>query len=233
MKQRPIIFSAPMVQAILAGRKTQTRRIAKCIPDWDHCGKKILDWGLSCHLYQHNEKEDGKLWGVEDREWIYNIQTEVDDYECHTIKCPYGKIGDQLWVRETFSQCLNLGFDKNGNAPENLFSYSYKADGGALIGDRWKPSIHMPREASRILLEITDIRVERLQDISEADAKAEGSSKSHPSIDKVSQTFGFADWPRSWFAQTWDHINGADSWAENPWVWCVSFKVVEPQGGDL
>ena len=82
----------------------------------------------------------------------------------------------------------------------------------------------MPRWASRITLEVTGVRVERLQDISEADAMAEGAPPSHPSIDRISREFGYADFPRSWYAQLWGQINGSDSWAANPWVWVIEFR---------
>lgn len=218
MKQRPIIFSAPMVQAILAGRKTQTRRIVKPQPTL------ITDAGKHS---QYNYR--GGIYSLD----MYRNSKIIE-------KCPYGEIGDQLWVKETTIRAEDHGYLEP--------IYVASEDGRAVLDTglrpapddyadvephdiKLRPSIFMPKKFARIWLEITDIRVERLQDISEADAVAEGSSKSHPSIDKVSQTFGFADWPRSWFAQTWDHINGADSWAVNPWVWVVEFKVV--QGGDL
>jgi hypothetical protein len=85
----------------------------------------------------------------------------------------------------------------------------------------------MPRWASRITLEVLDVRVERLQDISEADARAEGAPPSHASIDRISREFGFPDFPRSWYGQLWGQINGPGSWDSNPWVWCVSFRRLE------
>ncbi len=94
-------------------------------------------------------------------------------------------------------------------------------------GGRWRPSIHMPRWASRITFEITGVRVERLQDISRADAIAEGGPQSHPSIDAVSQDYCFPDFSRSWFGQTWWSIYGEESWQANPWVWVMEFKRVE------
>ncbi|MGE8376047.1 MAG: hypothetical protein ACN6N5_11980, partial [Diaphorobacter nitroreducens] len=95
--------------------------------------------------------------------------------------------------------------------------------------DHWRPSIHMPRWASRILLEITSVRVERLQDINQADAQAEGAPPGHPSIDQISREFGYPDFPRSWYAQLWEEINGPDSWAQNPWVWVVEFERAQAQ----
>ena len=192
MKERPIIFSAPMVRAILEGRKTQTRRVVKPQPDYvvkDAYFTKGLD-----------------------------VPRRGND-----IKCPYGQPGDRLWVRETFSQCVNLGVDRNGEWPKDLFSYSYRATDG-LVGDRWKPSIHMPRLSSRILLEIVSVRVERLQDISEADAKAEGADPyrlpCHPKREKLRHVDGFS--------LLWKPINGSESWDANPWVWVVEFRRVAP-----
>jgi hypothetical protein len=94
---------------------------------------------------------------------------------------------------------------------------------------KWKPSLFMRRTASRILLEIVSVRVERLQDISQADARAKGAPPSHPSIDAVSRQIGYADFPRSWYAQLWNQINGAGSWEANPCVWVVKFRRVNDQ----
>lgn len=201
-QQRPILFKSEMVQAILAGRKTQTRRIVK----------------------QKSFKGEG----------------------VHVNNCPYGQIGDQLWVRETFTQGYDMTLLEGEGDDMNAVSIIYKADGKELyrecpeeIAENWgdwscdgegdpvfKPSIHMPRWASRILLEITDIRVERLNDISEADAKAEGCC-----YGKGGGVPDLAVSPEDHFPTLWESINGTDSWAANPWVWVVEFKVV--QGGDL
>lgn len=185
--ERPILFSAPMVQALLAGRKTQTRRIAKMTS--------------AGHL---KESRGHRRWHPEDPEG--------------TAACPYGQPGDHLWVRETF------GYDERGHT-------IYRSDDiEALARERqwvswpaWRPSIHMPRWASRITLEITDVRVERLQHISEQDAIAEGATQFrlplHPALEDRRHVVGF---------QTlWESINGPGSWEANPWVWVLSFRRVE------
>lgn len=137
---------------------------------------------------------------------------------------PYGKIGDRLWVRETFCPIFPQDPDYNNGEP---IEYDYRADyqHGTRLGDVlgikkiWKPSIFMPRDAARITLEITNIRVERLNDISEEDALAEGVKK------KV-----ILDWPlitrAAWceFRNLWSGINGEESWDLNPWVWVIGFK---------
>lgn len=183
MKARPILFSAPMVQALLEGRKTQTRRIVKCpekLPpepeSFEHNG-----WGFSQSI------NGGRF------SWPF--------------KCPHGEPGHLLWVRETF--CVPTDFDTGKKClPEYKATYRGKAFDGC-----WKPSIHMPRQLSRITLEITDIRVERLQDISEEDAKAEGT-----------QPEGTGGEASAWFAHAWEKIHSLQSWLDNPWVWVIEFQ---------
>lgn len=182
MKERPIIFSAPMVRAILAGAKTQTRRVVKFKP-----------W------HQIEERYDGSPWP-----WMYDDDRAAD----HWLPCPYGQAGDRLWVRESFCDARQAAAGR----------VLYRASGDTACG--WKPSIHMPRFASRITLEITSVRVERLQDISEADARAEGISR--------------AECP-GWHATTdfralWAAINGPESWDANPWVWVVEFQRINQTG---
>jgi hypothetical protein len=199
-KERPILFSGPMVRAILQGRKTQTRRIIK--PDWSRC----LDLD------------------------------DADDRGKAIERCLYGQPGDRLWVRETWTPdhaafypnfpCVyraDAGYEYDRNEKGETYSIEQKA----WYPYRWRPSIFMPRWASRITLEITGVRVERLQDISEADAIAEGCAASHPSIDAISREFGYPDFARSQFAQLWESINGLDSWSATPWVWVVEFNRLE------
>ncbi|MDV1744510.1 ASCH domain-containing protein [Citrobacter freundii] len=142
------------------------------------------------------------------------------------LNSPFGKPGDRIWVRETFA---------SGLCTETTIAYraTHKREDLEEGWDekiKWTPSIHMPRWTSRILLEITDVRVERLSAISQANAIAEGAPPSHPSIDCVSQEYGFPDFSRSWFGHTWQHIYGEGSWLANPWVWVIEFKRIE--GGD-
>lgn len=187
MKERPILFNAPVVRAILDGGKTQTRRPMKKLPWFDPAGNR---------------------WHIGDLEF----NTEAEAMAALPLVSPYGQPGGRLWVRETWNK-----FDA-------WQGYFYAADDHPVgIGEaddpdhiephdiRWKPSIHMPRAASRITLEITSVRVERSNDCSEADAVAEG----WPADDSD---------PRQWYAALWEQINGSESWAVNPWVWVVEFR---------
>lgn len=207
MKERGIIFNDEMVRAILDGRKTQTRRIIKSVPTTHD----FHGWVMSSTC----AKDEGKAcWAIGDSPLLKDPIRR---------NCPFGKIGDRLWVRETW-QC--------GLCTESTFAYrathkpSDLEEGWSEI-IKWRPSSQMPRWASRILLEITDVRVGRLQDISQADAIAEGAPPSHPSIDAVSREYGFPDFPRSWFGQTWWHIYGKENWQANPWVWVIEFKQIQ------
>lgn len=215
MKERPILFNGDMVRAILDGRKTQTRRLVKA---WQGSGVEIT------------KSKSKSFWDVTDKGIIFD-----------NIKCPLGKVGDQLWVRETW-QSVHFSFDmESGYAddwyeseqilkgPDYFYSTCYAADPNwtSDIEDRgfsWRPSIHMPRWASRITLEITDIRVERLQDISEADALAEGV---RTEADAAADGATWYDRPRRQFRFLWQSINGHESWEENPWVWVIEFKRVQ------
>ena len=190
-RERPILFSAPMVRALLDGRKTQTRRIIK---------RTALEW-----------LEEG-------------FTPEFVAEPGNAAICPFGKPGDRLWVREAWSAEWSWRHEK----PRDIIPAApiwYWADGDPAERDwtRPKPSIHMPRWASRITLEVTEVRVERLQDISEADATAEGSKE--PSLVPI---IGACWSERDAYAKLWEHINGPGSWDANPWVWAVSFKVITP-----
>jgi hypothetical protein len=188
MKERPILFSGPMVRAILEGRKTQTRRVVNI--DIDPKVGRFL------------EADPSGFWGF----------ANDDHFPIQCIHCPYGIKGDRLWVRETWTPVSTY-------EPSAETGALYKAD---FIGSedfvdwRWKPSIHMPRWASRITLEITGLRVERLQEISEADAIAEGIQ--HRTMNN----------PIVEFQWLWESISGPGSWAMNPWVWVLEFE----RGGD-
>ncbi|NUP08372.1 MAG: hypothetical protein HOW73_20170 [Polyangiaceae bacterium] len=232
MKERPIIFSGPMVRAIIEGRKTQTRRILRTDAPHVYCisaGGVALEWGPA--------DEDG-------------------DPMDGDFRSPYGVAGDRLWVRETWA------LEELGKIdPIDGDRVVWKADRQAAWRvdmaerfylasdyepDRWRPSIHMPRWASRIDLDVASVRVERLQDITEDDARAEGLKK----LTKdggITWKFGIPDrdglpgedddgqhwqeWevdPRKAFAKLWDRINGERaSWQSNPHVWVVSFARVQ------
>jgi hypothetical protein len=241
MKERPILFSAPMVRALLDGSKTQTRRAAK-LPHMNPLGKwEPVSWGGP----DGGRTREGQA--VPLQQVIGHSRTG------ELIGCPYGQPGDRLWVREAFAIESTQDYEGDPGIVPALGPVKWQDDDGYRlipryrasepdtllmiapsekddVGMRWKPSIHMPRWASRLLLEITEVRVERLQDISQTDARAEGAPPSHPSIDAVSRDFGHPDFSRSWYAQLWDQINGAGAWAANPWVWAVSFKRITDAG---
>jgi len=204
MKERPILFNSEMVRAILEGRKTQTRRVVKPQP------------GDFQRVVRSRDSLSG--WGY--ARMISGVQN---------ITCPYGQPGDRLWVREGFRLISQLG-------PETWDTFlhpQYKSD--MKIGHicsimrefykpGWKPSIHMPRWASRITLEITDVRVERVQDITDEDIMAEGFGYNQLRDDgRMKNGFPIIDG----FADLWDSINAKRgySWDLNPWVWAISFKV--------
>jgi hypothetical protein len=232
VRERPILFSGPMVRALLAGTKTQTRRIVKPQPgaglDETHGGRKSFD------AYEPENNETG---GV--------LPLGFADYNDRYWRCPYGKPGDRLWVRETFMLESNFGLEdeegyqppfkdgrpiKRGESPDwgKWWTQAHYAasdpkpelckasDDDRMAG--WKPSIHMPRWASRITLEITGVRVERLQEISEDDAEAEGAGFEYCEILQCSGSY------RGGYANLWERINGDGTWDSNPWVWVVSFR---------
>lgn len=186
-----------MVQTLLAGRKTQTRRIIKFPKDYD--GKEVYPNGS------------------------FGCKYSVEDGTLRRLNCPYGLPGDLLWVRET---CKGLAGPK----------YYYKADGFILKNHwRWTPSIHMPKEAARIWLRVKTIRVERIQEITEVDAIAEGA-KDH--LNEMNLMKELGDWKipspflmhQFGFLSLWCQINGCESWLDDPWVWVVEFERVDKPG---
>lgn len=246
VKERPIIFSGEMVKAILDGKKMMTRRVVKAQPDFNA-------------RYDGVDDDTNHFWEVLD------AQGEPTEKYIPILKCPYGKVGDRLWVREAYTVT-------GWNCDDGSVYIKYLADGHEQYFDnetdemecaidslvtsvckeldkrkvpmlndeaydcsldenkpRNRSPMFMPRWASRILLEITDIRVERLNDISEADAVKEGMPPSHPSIDRISIQHGFNSFSQSCFAQLWDTLNEKKGypWSSNPWVWVVEFKVLE------
>ncbi|MBD8531537.1 MULTISPECIES: hypothetical protein [unclassified Massilia] len=232
MKERPILFSAPMVRALLDGSKTQTRRVVKQLDPAE---------GV-CVTQADGKPLNGCCWR----------------YGSPVIYCPYGQPGDRLWVRETwledpeddgtwhYTQYMGCKGSPLSEIPRKFQKPEhciFRADwtGSDLV---WRPSIHMPRWASRILLEVVSVRVERLQDCSESDAIAEGA------VHIRSQAWDrehFPAWrflfdeavsagakppigpsPVQAYQALWESINGAGSWDANPWVWVVEFKRVAP-----
>ncbi|WP_338804461.1 morphogenetic protein [Xenorhabdus griffiniae] len=214
MKERPIIFNGAMVRAILDGRKTQTRRV---VPNWQ------------LPKYTPNIEECEFDWSAiaqRDRRYGFCVFGETEESCAAELEksrvCPYGQVGDRMWVRETWSRT-----NPNGNNGV----YFYRADerfpecigGHSYVGDElWKPSIHMPRFASRITLEIMDVRIEKLQDISEEDAIAEGCW-----YGKGDNTIDWAVLPENHFPTLWASIYGEENWKANPWVWVVEFRRIE------
>ena len=198
MKERPILFNAPMVRAILSNTKTQMRRIFK--PDrmtWDANGR------YTTHAMRGGELSITGSGPFKPSSWLHY--------------CPYGQPGgDRLYVRETWAAPHAYDHLPPRLIPQDArIHYAATEDRGGLL---WRPSIHMPRAVSRITLEITGVRVERLQDISRGDAMAEGCP--FPNMAQGPD-------PRDWYAELWGAINGPDSWAENPWAWVVEFKAIE------
>jgi hypothetical protein len=250
MKERPILFSAAMVRAILDGRKTQTRRVAKFVPR--EAGLDLNFSGLEAGFYCTDVPSSG-----------YVLRSRGGSSGCwndrtYPLHCPYGKPGDRLWVRETWSPTEDIDGRK---------LITYRAGGTRLVGAdgksihhgehrcaalvlHWRPSIHMPRWASRILLEVTEVRVQRLQEISNEDAAAEG-------VISCTVPESGCQCNRDAFRCLWDSINAkrgpkhirrreargkptdrweakaaaavsrrSYAWAANPWVWAVTFKKV-------
>ncbi|HDV0468921.1 TPA: hypothetical protein ACN63N_005543 [Klebsiella oxytoca] len=219
MTERGMIFNGEMVRALLDGRKTQTRRPIK--------------WKQT-RFTEIGEREDGSKWP-----WSEDAEHACDFWH----PCPFGAVGDRIWVRETWG-VVSHAFSDDGlmidwvpdrpataihEMPFGNGYYSgyaiYAADGDFTWGDDdgyedgrscWKPSIHMPRAASRILLEITDVRVERLRSMSQDDARAEGVIAASGPMEA-----GLA------FRELWDSIYGEESWKANPWVWVIKFKRIE------
>jgi hypothetical protein len=201
MTERPILFSAPMVRALLNGSKTQTRRVLR---DQDP-----IDLGAIMHGTHLSRRP------VFDK-----VANAVIGHRLVPVLCPHGQPGDRLWAREAYRLCSN--FDSRppsaGGAANRVW---YEADAPHQPGfGKGRPSIHMPRWASRITLEITGVRVERLQAISEADARAEGCLGGHGSI----PGYAYNATPGEQFIQLWKSINGAESWDANPFVWVVEFE---------
>ena len=206
---KPILFNTEMVRAILDGRKTQTRRIA--------AEKIYLDkeWGLDKEPYL----KEGK--------WYYDKQTAVDDSKRYEMRPKY-QVGDILWVRETWNYSPN-------------WYYCYKADAvpednhGYFGSIPWKPSIHMPREAARIFLRVTNVRVERLQDITEEDAKCEGVKDPYeyqkPAYyDEPFRQLRGKEINQCAFAGLWDTCyQWPNTWTANPWIWVYEFERVSKE----
>jgi len=240
MSEKPIPFSTEMVQAILEGRKTQTRRTRglnyfNADPDfWSRDGnpKKEI-----CRLWNESVEENPNPLQV-----LFGFREPFEDL-LEFVKCPYGKVGDLLWVRETWCltqpthpESYHFGYRAGGVMPYSDWEASEKYD--YATPDQWKPSIHMPKDAARIWLRITDVRVERLHKITEGDAVKEGIQKAYPDTidgDLAKMYWSYTEKGRLLsairsFQSLWQSINGEDSWSANPWVWVVEFEVISTTG---
>lgn len=253
MKETPILFSGPMVTAILSGRKTQTRRVMLPQPD---LGDTALRTGMG-KITPHPFAEGWLLerWEKQERSFSNFGRCEI-----LKIACPYGKPGDRLWVREKWaspekdkSKPGRIAYDADGVCGcwighgedrhfichgrvlhASGFHENFPAEGSTTRGlgqysdirsgeypsykFGWRPSIHMPRWASRITLEIVSVRVERVKDISRGDAMEEGCP--FPNM-------ADGENPVEWFGGVWRSINGIGSWNANPWVWVIEFKQIQ------
>ena len=230
MKERGMIFNGEMTRAILDGRKTQTRRPIK--------------WKQT-RFTEIGEREDGSHWP-----WSEDAEHACDFWH----PCPFGAVGDRIWVRETWSSDFANYYpnDRVWYAADNNRRLDievvdgvrgiYSPESDVHVPFRWRPSIHMPRWASRILLEITDVRVERLNAISPEDAESEGLERTNftgfgdepglPSYPEPDVYFDplkkqWKEYPPEAFAGLWESIYGEGSWQANPWVWVIKFKRVE------
>lgn len=215
MKERPILFSGEMVRALLAGRKTQTRRIGKC------------------------QKDDATELGVEYVGHATKGKVAVATYRAFPnggtarwglCECSYGKPGDRLWVRETWGVVNSLDNKAPRELPKDIpiitRADSCHPDESSMM---WRPSIFMPRWASRITLEVVGVRAERLQEISEADASAEGVAFEDAGDSRLYRDYSTSELvfhltPVKSYKTLWESIHGKSSWALNPWVWVIEFK---------
>ena len=220
MREHPILMQGPLVLATLNGIKTQTRRPLRCLSNDEHMGKLLGDWHLSNPPYQY---DGGPLWRWKGKrepkagDWVEKVQTDVDD----TISVPVKgmpSVGDRLWVRETWQHFQNIGqraahFHEHQKSPANCF---YRADESnprtKPLSGRWRPSLLMPRWACRLVLPLVSVRVERVQDITEDDAKAEG-------VEPIGGSY------REGFREVWQSIYG--TWDLNHWVWVAECAEIE------
>lgn len=244
VREKPIIFSGPMVKAILEGRKTKTRRVVKHQdelefggaggkdgPEWNDPG----EWG----------------WRTADDDWIALSRDQMPDSCDSYARCPHGWPGDLLWVREAWAVSSAYDSYKPSELTPHVGTVAYRAGGGLLNGEpiertcfdadggrgKWRPSIFLPRWASRIDLEITGVRVERLQAITRLDCVREGwphdNDPAHHAqqialVESGMDDENIDDAAICWFADLWESINGAGSWERSPWVWVIEFRKTKP-----
>ncbi|MBX3603234.1 MAG: hypothetical protein KF863_21645 [Rubrivivax sp.] len=207
MRERPILFSAPMVRALLAGTKTQTRRVCKPQPDI------VAERGTVVGVSTPQDQQYGRLGKA--------------------LPCPYGQPGDRLWVREAWRTEPRFDATPPRDLAPEVAPVQYEAGPHAdVLGGKLRPGMFMPRWASRINLEVLAVRVERLQDISDADARAEGITQHEagalgPQWDNgVDCITARGNRATVSYRRLWESINRPGSWDSNPWVWVVSFRRV-------
>jgi hypothetical protein len=229
MEEHPILCNDAMVRAILAGRQTQDRRPIK-VPPFKATRAYPKD-GCSSYVIQCINESDT----FEMIYWYRDDDSELGIWH-EPVRCPWA-IGDRLWVREAWAQDLEhnrLFYRADIDGSSGRVPYLMDGAGGFGGGvgeariDKWRPSIHMPRWASRLTLEITNIRVQQVQDISEGDAEREGwQFQNHPLMKRYDPVT--MDTARLWFRDLWDSIYAKRGlgWDANPWVWILDFKVVE------
>lgn len=215
MKETGIIMSGSHPVDILEGRKTQTRRVIK--PNLEAKLCKNSDIVRYCNT-KHRDAYMFEVWHPANENTPLPLM----------IRCPYGQVGDTLWVRETWA--VDFTFDKTPPidiAKNEFIFYKYPPDVySKSIRGKWRPSIYMPRWASRILLEIVGIRVERLQEITYDDCYAEGISKNLPNIQKINDMVSQQVTPKTYFSELWDSLNAKRGygWETNSWVWVIGFE---------
>lgn len=240
--EHPILMQTDMVKATLALLKTETRRtrdLHKINEDSDYWmfEEMVINPEL-INLRTRKKKVHEGNYAV----FIWCANTKKNNPHITNrafVKCPYGKEGDLLWVRECFAKTsIDLKHKETG------LNFIYKADVTAqpnltseelsqMMNDwgmKWKPSIHMPKEAARIWLEVVDIKVERLQQITNEGAKAEGVEELNSGFKDYLDEVGYYKYPKTSFETLWISINGAESWTANPWVWVIKFKVLSTTG---
>jgi hypothetical protein len=237
-KERPILFSGPMVRAILDGRKTQTRRVVKCA-GLDPHRDRIERWDEDRGAFRPRASDEAV-----ERQFVTTFPLPT--------RCPYGAPGDRLWVRETWAAFTAPEYwsgesDEITCSPAEMRGDFWHLDrdtsivfraNGLAAPDRWRPAIHMPRWASRLNLLVTAVRVERLQSITTADIEAEGvlDDAYHDAREHFLAASGgepaVGPTPRSQWVRVWDAINGKRApWAANPWVWVVEFRRLGAEAG--
>lgn len=230
-RERPIIFSGGMVRAILDGRKTQTRRVLMPQPDASldrppfRSVTRFRDTGVDVATCR-------AVFEAGDARGAINAFTAGRHCIKSDIACPFGAVGGRLYVRETFTERSVTGWSA-AHGEQDADVVTYRADVGRFDGEKvkWRPAIHMPRDLSRITLEITGVGVERLQDITEEDAKAEGVAPEFE-VDVAAFVTGRGPLPTTYrfgFKHLWDTLNGPRGygWKANPFVWRIAFKPVD------